>query len=460
MNAIHEHPEIRAALAFLAARLEGERQEEKIPAMSAAVVYDQQLLWAEGFGYADLEQEIPATPGTVYRIGSITKLFTATMLMQLRDAGKLQLDDPLENYLPGFHVTSPFPDARPVTFRQVASHTAGLPREAPLDYWRTLEFPPIEEIVESLKDAEMIFPTLTQFKYSNLGISLMGHALARIAGQPYRAYIRDHILEPLSMRHTGFDLEDPEIQARLAVGYTIYKDNPPEVAPLPDIGGFAPAGQMHATVEDMAHFISLQFREGPAQGEQILGGSTLREMHAPVFITPDWQGGMAIGWALDRVADHTLIGHGGGIHGFTTHIALVPALKLGVAVFTNTGTDPGRFTRAALELLIPVVTRIRAREEAAQAQPAPKEWKKYTGLYVVVGLAQEIEIKLADDKLTLNTPDGDPETRAILKPEGEHQFRMQGGPVDGELARFELDDAGQVTGVKLGNYVLERAPSQ
>jgi hypothetical protein len=214
---------------------------------------------------------------------------------------------------------------------------------------------------------------------------------------------------------------------------------------------------MHSTVEDMAHFISLQFRDGPAQGEQILGGSTLREMRAPVFITPDWQGGMATGWALGRVGDHTFVGHGGGIHGFTTHIALVPALKLGTAVFTNTGTDPGRLTQAALELLIPVITRILAREEAAQAEPAPEEWKMYTGLYVVSGLAQEIEVKLADDKLTLNVPDGGPETRAILKQEGEHVFRMQGGPVDGELARFELDDAGQVIGVRLGNYVLERA---
>jgi CubicO group peptidase (beta-lactamase class C family) len=456
MSLIQDHPEVRSALEFLAAQIEGARQDKRIPGMSAAVVYDQQVLWAAGFGHADLAREIPARPGTVYRIGSITKLFTATMLMQLRDKGKLQLDDPVEKYLPGLQIPSRFTDARPVTFRQVVSHTAGLPREAPLDFWSTLQFPAIERVLESLQDTEMIFPVLTQFKYSNLGITLLGNALARIAGQPYRDYVKQHILEPLGMARSGFDLDDPQTKAHMAVGYTIVKDKPPEVAPLPDIGAFAPAGQMHASVEDMSRFISLQFRDSPAGGPQILGGTTLREMRAPVFVNPDWKSGMAIGWALEPVAGHTSIGHGGGIHGFTTDIALVPDVKLGVAFFTNAGTDPHGFSRTALELLIPIVERVLAREEAAQTAPAPPEWKQYSGSYIIPDLGQEFEIKLADEKLVLHVPAVGTEPVAVLLPEGEHQFRMKGGPLDGELARFELDDASQVKGVRLGNHWVER----
>ena len=125
-------PELRAVLTEIEADAENARLKAKIPGMSIVIVYDQDVLLAKGFGYADLEKKIPADPQTVYRTGSVTKAFTALMLMQLRDAGKLHLDDPIEKYLPEFKIKSRFPDARPATFRQVAAHYSGLPREAPM----------------------------------------------------------------------------------------------------------------------------------------------------------------------------------------------------------------------------------------------------------------------------------------------------------------------------------------
>ncbi len=123
---------------------------------------------------------MPADPQTIYRVGSVTKVFTALMLMQLRDAGKLQLDDPIETYLPEFKIKSRFPDARPATFRQVAAHYSGLPREAPMryEYQATDEFPSIEDQLRSLKDSEMMLPAMTMYSYSNLGYNIMGLALS------------------------------------------------------------------------------------------------------------------------------------------------------------------------------------------------------------------------------------------------------------------------------------------
>lgn len=144
----------------------------------------------------------------------------------------------------------------------------------------------------------------------------------------------------------------------------------------------------------MSRFISFQFRDGPAGGKQILGGSTLWEMHSPVFMKPDWKSGIAIAWALRRVWDH---GHTGGIHGFTADITLIPDMKLGIAVFTNilfTDTDwrPNVLSHSALELLIPVLSRVFAAKQAALAVAAPPDWQKYTGRGSMPGLA-EIEIK-------------------------------------------------------------------
>src|SRR5262249_52395 len=149
----------------IGADAEDARVKEKIPGMSMVIVYDQEVLLASGFGYADLEKQIPADPQTVYRLGSVTKAFTALMLMQLRDDGKLQLDAPIEKSLPDFQIKSRFPDARPATFRQVAAHYSGLPREAPMlhEYQNMDEVPSVEDQLKSLSVSEMLLPAMTMY---------------------------------------------------------------------------------------------------------------------------------------------------------------------------------------------------------------------------------------------------------------------------------------------------------
>lgn len=444
---VAEDPEITAALALVEARLETERIRRKIPGLSAAVVYDQQILWLKGFGFADVERHIPATPRTIYRVASITKLFTATMLMQLRDAGKVGLEDPVTRYVPELQLRSRFADSPPITLLQLATHTSGLSREAPMDYWRTLRFPAVEAMVAALtQDGERIFPPYREWKYSNVGYAILGLALSRAAGQPYFDYVEQNILRPLGMHDSGF-----QPTAGLATGYALPEgDAPPKPVFQPDYGGYGPATSLYTHVEDIAKFISLQFRDGPVGGNQILRGSSLREMHAAHWIQPDWQSGWGIGFRITRIGSYTAIGHGGGIQGFRTDVSLIPALKLGVAVFTNTNSDPDELTAMVLELLGPVVERAQQRSRPAPP-PAPAEWQHYLGVYRT-DFGSRVRIRLHEHRLEMVPAEEPAATPVVLTAIAPHQFRMQGGWASGEVLRFEVDSQGQVTGVWIGAY--------
>lgn len=448
-------PEIQGALALIEAQLEGERKDRKVPGISAGVVLDQTLVWHHGYGYANLEQKITADEHTVYRVASITKLFTATMLMQLRDAGKLNLDDPIEKYVPEFKPKSTYPDARPLTFRQVVSHGSGLIREGAHEGWIDGEMPPIETLIQLANDSETSFPTATEPKYSNLAIAIMGHALSRIAGQPYDEYIVEHILKPLGMNDSGFDRSRYGDDHR-AVGYHIDESDQYFPSYHWNERGFMPGGGMYSTVTDIAKFISLQFSEAPAGGKQVLGWNTLREMHMPVTVTPDFETGFGIGWGIRRLAGTKVIGHSGGLPGYTTNISLAPAHKLGMIVFTNYGTDPVAITHKLLEVLIPVVKRVRARQQTEPSADEIASWQKYVGRYQGRSADDVLDVEIIDKRLTVTFPEQGPAAFVRLEPHSENRFTMRGGHSQNEIATFKTDAEGNVTMLLFGAYPVWR----
>ena len=243
-----------------------------------------------------MDGETLATPQTIYRIASITKLFTSTALLQLRDAGKLQLDDPVKRHLPWFRIRHKYPDAPPITIRHLITHTSGLPREAAFPYWSTAEFPALEEIQDSLPQQETILPTETAWKYSNLAVTLAGEIVSAVSDQDYPAYVKDHILIPLGMDSTFVKTIEPN-HPQLAAAYgRRLPDGTRETSPFTDCQGITPAANIATTVEDLAKFAMLQFRDGPAGGAQILKGSTLREMHRVHWLDPSWQEGWGLGF--------------------------------------------------------------------------------------------------------------------------------------------------------------------
>ena len=185
------------------------------PGLSIAIVSDQEMIWAKGYGYADVDKRVPATPATIYRMASHTKMFTAIAVMQLRDAGKLRLDDPVVKYLPWFKPQPASPDDPPVTIRHLLTHTSGLPREAAAPYWSDFNFPTREEVIRGVAIQHAVYAPETKWKYSNLALAVAGEVVATVSGEPYADYVRRHILDPLGMTSSSVDMPEAH-RARLA----------------------------------------------------------------------------------------------------------------------------------------------------------------------------------------------------------------------------------------------------
>ena len=161
---VKDDPGVTSSLELLEKWVASQMEYRDQPGVSMGIVHGRDLIWAKGFGMSDLVAKTPATPKTVYRIASITKLFTSTALMQLRDAGKLGLDDPVAKFIPGFKVGDPFPDDPPITVRHLLTHTSGLPGEAAFPYWTDHDFPTIEAVLAALPSQVKPFATETKYQ--------------------------------------------------------------------------------------------------------------------------------------------------------------------------------------------------------------------------------------------------------------------------------------------------------
>lgn len=337
-------------LARLAVRLEDERRHQSTPGLAVTIAHNQRILFDDASGYAILEQRVPTTTDTVFRIGSVTKLFTALMLMQMCDRGRLQLEDSVVDYLP-------LPDRwRTITFRQLAAHTSGLPREAPLDYFDTMVFPEGEEIVASLEAVTPIAEPGTKYHYSNLGYAVLARALEEITVRPYKDYVRQHILLPLGMERSGFDLAAAD-RALAAVGYAPVEPAQPAGDLDLDIGGFAAAGQMYSSVADMCRFFAWWFDGTDRVG--VLSTARRQEMLQPFFASAAaGREQPALGWELAQVERWTVASQNGRTFGYAAGVSLIPEAKLGLTVLTNSGGDPSpliHLCQKALVQLAPIM---------------------------------------------------------------------------------------------------------
>lgn len=203
---VADDPGVAGSLRLLEGWIQAHMAYRGLPGLSIGIVHDQKLVWSRGFGHADVVSKTPATAETLYRIASNTKTFTATAILQLRDRGKLRLDDPVSNYLPWFKVRSSFPDAPVITIRQLITHTSGLPRESAGPYWIDFEFPTRTQMIAALPSQEAPLAPETRLKYSNLAFALAGEIVASVSAEPYDQYVRKHILEPLGMASTAVTL--------------------------------------------------------------------------------------------------------------------------------------------------------------------------------------------------------------------------------------------------------------
>src|SRR5262245_29690720 len=188
-----QHPEVQSAIRLLEAWIDSQMAYRGLPGMSLGIVHDQDLIWSRGFGFADVERKVPAAPDTVYRIASISKLFTSTAILQLRDRGRLRLDDPVAAHLPWFGLKDHDPEAPAITIGHLLTHTSGLPRESAFPYWTDFHFPTRDQVIETLPQQEVVYPPDTSWKYSNLALTLAGEVVVAASGEAYEEYVRSRI---------------------------------------------------------------------------------------------------------------------------------------------------------------------------------------------------------------------------------------------------------------------------
>ncbi len=291
--------------------------------ISAAIIKNDKVIWAAAFGYATRNKNIVADTNTIYRIGSITKTFTAVILMQLVEERKVKLDDPVEKYLPEIKSLKGYSDKTIITLRQLASHTSGLEREpdmpgaslGPVDQWES-------KLLSSIPYTSFKTSPGTSFQYSNIGYALLGLTLERASGVPYIQMVQQRIFMPLHMDNTFFSVPENKM-ADLAEGFLSSKENlKNEINESPSsqeridstLGGYTvPCGGIYSTSLDLAKFVIALMGKTP-----LLEPESLREMQ----VTPPGGRYYGLGLMLGRYKKLDFIGHGGFVQGYLAQFSI------------------------------------------------------------------------------------------------------------------------------------------
>lgn len=306
---------IEAVALELTRCIEHEREAKDLGAVSIALVDGDRVVWAAGFGQAGPDRA--ASSDTVYRVGSVSKLFTDIALMQLVEAGVIELDDPVQKLVPTFN---PGPGAERVTFRHLTGHRAGIVREPAVGNYFEDSEPTLAATVESLNGSGFRAQPGTVTKYSNAGIAVLGRALELHHGERYAPLMKSLVLDPMGMPEAGFEAT-PALEQRLADARMWSYDGSEFPAPLFELG-MAPAGSLYASVLDLAQFLRVVF----SGGGEVIGADTLASMLQP------GEGHFGVGFALGELDGHRRCGHGGAIYGYSTELAFLPDEQLGVVV--------------------------------------------------------------------------------------------------------------------------------
>ena len=439
--------------------------KERLPGLAIGIVRDRDLAWSKGFGHADLDAGQPPDEHTVARVASVTKTFTTTAILQLRDDGLLALDDPLVAHIPEFAAArARAGSVEQVTIRRLLTHRSGLVTEAPALRWNDLHFPSVEAILAALPQTGIVIPADSAWKYSNLGFALLGEVIARLSGRPFVDYVTANILQPLGLESTVFELTDA-LRPRFFAGYSpaLYEDRPRR-APYARLNGVTPAGQLHSTVHDIARWISFQFRTdgGERTGAQVLRGDSLEEMHRPQYVEPDWSAAQCLGWRATRVGDRVYHNHGGGLPGFTTAVWFNKPARTGVVALANLWPGSGAVERIVTDVLEAVLPADAASVEEPSRPPpcpTPEALRPLVGPYVAHPLAIRVNVEYRESALRLVPPPGEYSFHAPadLEPTDDpNAFTARGGRASGETAVFQRVADGAVRSFYLAGVAFTR----
>jgi CubicO group peptidase (beta-lactamase class C family) len=430
----------------LSARLERlvrqAQREKRAPSISAAVLRDGGLIWQTAVGVADVAADLEATPDTQYRIGSITKTFTAAAIMQLRDAGKLDLEDTLERHVEGA--------AHTPTIRRLLSHASGLQRETQDDSWLTLRFAPPDELLETLAEAELVLPSGARFHYSNLAFALLGIVVERVSGLSYQDYVCERLFEPVGLTRVSFEPEPPAAKGYLAQPYA---DGVWDTIGV-ETGAWASAGQLWATAGDICRWGA--FLADP--DESVLASSSAEEMRTVQAIADHerWLSGYGLGLGLYRDGDRILAGHGGSMPGFIATLGFSAAEKVVVTALTN--ESEADISELGVALLGTTVEEWPAAPETWRiGEPPPDNVVPLLGIWFME--AARLVFRWQESKLEARF-DGIPDWRpsSVFERETGDRWRTASGPEHGEALRIVRAEDGSVERMVWAGYPVTREP--
>jgi CubicO group peptidase (beta-lactamase class C family) len=440
--------------AFVDGFMSAQMAKGPVAGASVVVVKDGSLFFAKGYGYEDVEKRVPVDPEqTLFRPGSVSKLFTWTAIMQLVEQGKLDLDTDVNTYLKDMKLRDNYP--QPVTLRNLMTHTAGFEDGAigylfadnekdllPLGTWLTSHVP------VRARPVTTDFSSGANSSYSNWGTALAGHIVENISGMPFDDYIEQHILTPLRMSRSTFrEPLPPSLAPRMSGGY-MFEGGEFARRGFEFIHAAGPAGSMSTTATDMAKFMLAYLGNGTLGDARILAPESVRLMHTRAMSPDPAVNGSGLGFYETWINGHRVIGHGGDTSFFHSVVALLPESHLGLFATVNTGGEASgasvALERAFVQHYFPAtLPPLKPRADAAQRN------EKYAGTYRVLrrsytrfekifaGLGDEKVVAMPDGTLLMPGPENQPVRWAEV---GDGVFRA----VDHDLfMAFKGDDGGR-----------------
>lgn len=404
-------------------------KENGLPSLSVGIVDRDGLAHSFSTGLARIEDGTAATSDTLYRVGSLTKVFTATLLVTMRDGGEVALDDALSKYLPpGTSVPSNPRGAPAISLRHLAQHTSGLPRLPPTVFGADQRDPYAgitpEVLLADLSRSRLESPTGERFQYSNFGTALLGLALENAASKPYPELLTERVLAPLGMQSSTF-VPTESTSARWTSGYGAGTAR--EAAPDWNMAAIAPAGGLCSSVNDLARFVSMNLRAGEADAPLVAAGS-LFEMQAPSrMIDASWEEAVGLGWIVRKRPGGDVVWHNGMTGNHASAVFMVPSRDVGVVCLTNTAKDLDGLAWKLLGALAreekpasqavavpPEVEKAGAEVVAAFADPSKADLK---ALFSPAFLAEVPEMRVRAILVMLNSAKGAPKSHAITPAE-------------------------------------------
>lgn len=315
-----------------------------LPGLAIAVVQNDRVIFIKGYGIKEIGKSEPVTADTLFEIGSTTKAFTATAMAMLADEKKLSWDDPVRNYVPGFHISDPCTDAL-ITLRDIASHRSGVARHDEL--WDDSDFPR-DELIKRIGAMKISKPIRTAYQYNNLMFVTAGEAAASAAKMPWEELIRTRIFAPLGMTESRIAFADWPVTDHATGHRWDDKGEYAAIQPMRNYDALAPAGTIKSSAHDMAQWLRFQLAGGVIDGKRLLSETALEETHTPQTIIPlgpatralypdtNFQT-YALGWNASDYHGELLVAHAGALNGFRTNVALLPKRHLGIVILENVG---------------------------------------------------------------------------------------------------------------------------